>query len=337
MRSSVLTVFAGATAAFCFLSIHFGVLLGSLLFPICTLPLFLVLYLQPHREILLALAGAGITLGLCTLGGLIAAPLLHTFLMFTFMAALPAIFIGLIYTRPYKVDEEGDVVMWVPPEVPMISLCFLSLILFFTVLASAPWLFGQSLYETIYTFSFNYVEMMHTQLQEVAPEMIPEDYNAAQLAKVTTLNIAGLGIFMFISGHFINLIFAQWLLLRRDLIEQPLPNMANIYFPHQFIAFTGLTMGALVLGSYLGWGDKTLFALTAPLIAFTIPLMLQGLSTFHRNFVLRLVKAGRISVYLGLLIGLLAMPFQMCALAAILGFTNNLLVLIKNRKNGYRP
>ena len=332
MRSSGLTVIAGVAAALCFSSIFMSLLVGQFFFPLSTLPLFIVLFLFPTREIWLALAGSGATLAALGLAGVFGSgALIGILAAFVFTAALPAIFVGTIYTKPLAYDDDGEPAIFVPAEVPMISLCFLSLLLFYTVYAFSSSVTDQTMYGLFYAEAFKFAETLHAQIQELTPDAPVAALDTAALARSATLSLSGIMLFMFIMGQYANLMFAQWILRRLHMIDHPLPFMGNLYFPHHFLAFFAAAAGLYGYGIYAGWDDPTLFALTPLLVAFGLPLLVQGLSTLHRLFVKRLVKAGLISVYLGLFLGMIFMPMPLCMILLITGIANNALVYFRNK------
>lgn len=332
MRSSVLTVLAGVTAAFFFSSIFVHFALGQIFFPLCTLPLFLIFFMLPHREIWLALAGSGATLGLLSLTGF-AGPTgvaIGLIISFIFTAALPALLVGSFYARPFEIDEEGTPVTWMPVEVAVILLCFLSLLLFYTSYALAQYVADKSMYEVIYQLSLDYVRGFVSQVASMNATDLT-DINPETLALETTLRMPGVLIFMFMVGHLVNLLFAQHIARRRYMTDQPMPNLGNIFFPYQFLLFFMLSYGAYLYGDHAAWPPERLFALAPAVVAFGIPLFLQGVSTFHRVFLLKLVKVGRLSVYLGLFFGFLALAKPMVMVFTLVGAINNAIVFVQRK------
>ncbi|MBA43712.1 MAG: hypothetical protein CMF62_06905 [Magnetococcales bacterium] len=332
MRSSGLTVIAGVAAALCFSSIFISLMAGQFFFPLSTLPLFLILFILPPREIWLALAGAGIALTALSLGGVLNTPLWLILAAFMGLAALPVMFAGTIYTQPLGYDEDGEPDLFVPAEVPVISLTFYSIIVFYTVLAFSHQIFGDSLYATVFTETLQLAKEIRAEFIAAYPEVKNTPLAFPEVvAKNATLNIAGLVVFFFTTCHLANLYLAQWVARRFHLTDHPMPQLANLYFPHQFLAFF---VGSLIFFGYLifaGMPESMKFAFIPPIVAFGLPLFLQGLSTLHRILLKRLVKAGLISVYLGLFLGLLFMPIPLCIIFLTLGAGNNAWVLIKNR------
>lgn len=334
MRSSVLTVLAGVTAAFFFSSIFIHFWLGQIFFPLCTLPLFLIFFTLPHREIWLALAGSGATLGILSLTGLMGSGGVAVGLIIAFIvsAALPAALIGTFYARPYKIDEEGNPVVWMPVEVAVILLCFLSLMLFYTAYAFLPKFAGQSMFDVFHQISTDFVIDLVAELSKVdTGDGLTLDPKA--LALETTLKMPAVLIFMFMLGHLLNLLFAQHLARRNHMTDQPLPNFATIYFPYQFLILFVLSYGAYLYGEHVALPPETMFTLAPAVVAFGLPLMLQGLSTFHRVFLLKLVKVGRISVYLGLFFGFVALAKPMALVFTFVGAINNAKVFLQRNKN----
>jgi len=332
MRSGVLTVLAGVTAAFCFASIFIHFAVGQFLFPLATLPLFFVLFLTPFREIWLALAASGATLGFMGLAGIFgSSTLVGVILSFTFAAALPAMCTGAFYTTPLRAKD--GTLKHVPPEVPFIILCFLGLVLFYGAVWFAAFAVGKPLYNIFYDIAYPFTTTTFEQLKSFNPEINETNFNVADIATTTTLRMSGVVVFMFVLGHFANLLIAQWLLYRKALIAMPLPRLGDFYFPSLFVwAVCGLC-GLYLFGQNQKWPAEDVFLIVPALIALSLPLLLQGVSTMHRVLTKRLVKVGVISVYLGLTLLIMTMTVQIFIIFTSLGIFNNMHLYFQRKKN----
>lgn len=332
MRSSALTVFAGVAAAFCFASIFIHFAAGQFFLPLATLPLFFVLFLTPFREIWLALAASGTTLGILGFLGVFGpSTLISILISFSFAAALPALCAGAFYTTPLQTKDGAT--KWIPPEVPFIILCFLGLALFYGAVWFTASFVGNPLYTIFYEIAYPFTESTFEQLKALNPEINEETFNVADMAAQTTLRLSGLVVFMFIAGHYLNLLIAQWLLYRRAFIAMPLPRLGNFYFPSQFVWVVCGLYGVYLFGQHQKWAVEDFFLLIPALIALSLPLFLQGISTMHRVLTKRLVKVGVISVYLGLGLLMIAMTVQMFIIFTSLGIINNMHLYLQRKKH----
>jgi len=310
MRGSLLTVLAGVTAAFCFASIFIHFMAGQFFFPLATLPLFLVLFMAPFREIWLALAASGATLGFMGFSGVFGpSALLGILLSFALTAALPAVIAGGIYTTPIR-PKDDEPSRWVPAEVPFMVLCLLGVVLFYTVSVFAHFAVEKSLYTVFYDIAHDFIKTTHDQLKAMNPDMDPSLFNIEELTKKTTLRMSGFVVFLFVLGHFANLLIAQWALSRKALIAQPMPHIGSFYFPFALVTLLSLLCLVSVLGLQFEWSHGTLFMVTPLVVAAALPLLLQGVSAMHRFLVKKLVKPGVVSVYLGFTVLLITMPIQ---------------------------
>lgn len=335
MRGNVQAVIAGIVAALCFCSVFVHLTMGQIFFPLTTLPLFLILFLQPLRESLLALAASGAVIAALGLSGFFGhGTMIGVLIAFVFAAALPAVIVGKTYALPLKQIDEDAPTRWVPAEVPFIILCVLGAALFYGAMLLADYAFNKPMYtiffDTIQPFSAEISKQLHA----ANPELPADFMTAENITTNMTRQMSAFMVAMFVFGQYANLIFAQWILRRRDLVEMPMPYIGNLYFPKQF-AF--LFVGALVLYVHAitkGWDEPTIFALGPLLVITGLPMLLQGISATHRFLVKTLVKVGVIGVYLGLALGFIAMPVPMCLVFTVTGVANNALVHIKKWLKG---
>ncbi len=329
MRSSMLTVLAGITAAFFYASAFIHPAIGQILFPIASIPLFMTAFTTNRGDSVLALAGAGVFLAFIgVIGVLPSGSLIGALLSFMLMIALPVLAVGYFYSTALPLQENGET-KWVPAEAAVLLLTFIGLSLFVLAALLSNVLMGQSLHDVFYDTTLPFAEKVSEHIKNINPNLPAEVTHPQIIAANITQQLPAFMVILFTLSQFANLLFAQWILFSRGLIVQPMPKLHCLYFSPLFSAGFILSGAIYMTLSNSDAGNNYLFYFTPILAAFIIPLVIQGFSTVHRFLRKRLARFGLFGVYLILVFGLLVMPVPLGLTFVAIGMGNQFIMVNK--------
>ena len=315
MRSTLPVIFAGMGAAFFYCSIFFHAGVGQLLWPLASIPLFMVTLSRPASDGLLALAGAGVLVSLFSLLGVFPANTLQTFGGFLLSIGVPALLAGMTHQA---LTTDGQPVR----GEPLIALLiFLALALFF-ISAGIFMLMGEPLHILFGNLVTPLAETMHQELKKLSNGQL--SLSVAELSRAITWQIAAFMplAFVFIQG--ICLLISRWLLVGLTHYDAPSVKLSPLQFPIviSFLFFAMMAMYTYILNQM---PENPLGFYTSPVLtALALPLAAQGGASLYEKFIKNLSQAMRYGVYMGILIMLVFMPLFTSMVLILLGVTNQL-------------
>jgi hypothetical protein len=228
----------------------------------CHVPLFMVaLALGQSGAVLGSLAGTALLLLTAKISGLSGGALFYLFLV-----AMPSVVIGYfaLLSRPVMGRIEwypiGQVLSW------LVAAVFAIYTTFYLAASNpdSPWT----------------MELQNQIVNYVSAQLPPEQQLPIEVLQSIVASILpyfpGLIISLFLSAIVINGLIAQWILIRCNRHQRPMPQMADLDLPN----FTPIVVAALGLVAAFASNWWQVWAINL-LIIMVIPLLLAGLSVVH--------------------------------------------------------
>ena len=315
MRGNMLTVSAGAVAAFFYVALFLPVGIGSVLWPFTAIPLYLVALSRPASDNLLALAGAGFFITFLGVLGVLAPGGGQLLIGFLLTMALPAVVAGLYYRTLAEADSAPK------GELLIAIYVMLSLGVFFITAAGFA-LAGTALHTMFLETAMPIAQALMEHLQTM--DIPQEGVTAEAIARDISRQMAAFVPLFFILLHSASLLIARWLLGRRQIPTPPAPKLVPLRFS---IKISFLFFGALSVYTYLlkTSPENTLIFYLSPLLAaLAFPLAAQGLAFVYGKLIKRLVKGLRYGVYIVLLFTFLLAPIFTSFIFVMVGMANQL-------------